>query len=283
MFTYQPRLHQNRKERRGRSLHGDPLWLVIRCDDEGMTIDDRGAVAGLLFSLDQDEQHAPAFRLLSSLAQWSNFTIDYDEGVMRGNCSFDSVANVLPNFIKIVQTILVAAPHSEKKTRPRRRSLGPRLRRRIYDYCKEKDILDRIDRRSYIRGSAKQEWPTDFHWRKFSNRSRRNVFVLTTDLGIQDPMRKAERVSILALDTRHGRASHDLRVVIDSEDFNGDEAVVAANLIREQGQELHYTVFDYSNSEDRKSFLTQADSELLTMAAKRWIDSFEWSEESAIC
>ena len=260
--------------------HGDPLWFSIGFDEDEVTIDDGGAIAGLLFSMDQDEQHTPAFRLLSSLAQRYSMVIDYDLGVVRRHCPLESVANVIPGFVKVVQAVLIAAPHLPKKPRTRRTSIGVRLRSRIRDYCKEMDVLNRISRNSYIQGSAVRQWPTDFHWQRFSEDSPHNIFVLTADLGTQDPIRKAGRVSTLALDTRSARVSHDLRIVIDSQDFVRDEASMAATIIREQGQLLDYKVFDYSDSEDRDQFFAQASNELLSKPAFEWVAAFGRSEET---
>ena len=249
--------------------HGDPLWFSIGCQNDEVTIDDGGAVAGLLFSLDQDEQGAPAYELLLSLARRHGLVVDYDLGLVRRSCPLDRVADTLPLFTRIVLALLTAAPHLEKKSR-RQRSLGRRLRSRIRDHYKEMEVLHLVGRNGYMRGSAMHHWPTDFHWQMYAEESPHDVFVVAADLGTKDPIRKAERVSTLALDTISDRRNHDLRVVIDTQDLFRDEAFVAVNIIRQQGDYLDYKVFDYSDATDRTVFYAQAGKELLSVPADEW-------------
>ncbi len=91
--------------------HGDPLLFSIRCQDDMVTMDDGGAIAGLLFSMDQDTEGTPAFDLLASLASRHNMLLDYDEGFVKRVCRLDEVADVLPMFTRVVLTVLTASPH----------------------------------------------------------------------------------------------------------------------------------------------------------------------------
>ncbi len=78
--------------------HGDPLLFSIRCEGDEVIMDDGGAIAGLLFSMDQDVKGTPAFDLLASLAERHNMLLDYDEGFVKRVCRLDEVAEVLPMF-----------------------------------------------------------------------------------------------------------------------------------------------------------------------------------------
>lgn len=90
---------------------GDPLLFSIRCQDDMVTMDDGGAIAGLLFSMDQDVEGTPAFDLLASLAKRHSMLLDYDEGFVKRVCRLDEVADVLPMFTRVVLTVLTASPH----------------------------------------------------------------------------------------------------------------------------------------------------------------------------
>ena len=94
---------------------GDPLLFSIRCQDDMVTMDDGGAIAGLLFSMDQDTEGTPAFDLLASLAQRHGMVLDSDEGFVKRVCRLDEVAEVLPMFTRVVLTVLTASPHIESK------------------------------------------------------------------------------------------------------------------------------------------------------------------------
>ena len=254
--------------------HGDPLWVSITCHGQEVSLDDGGAISGQLFSLDQDEAGSPAFRLLESLSQRHKLTIDHDLGLVRKICPLDRLGETLPPFIRLVQTVLTAAPHLESK--PRQRSaMGRRLKSRVRESCEKIDAFNRISGTGYLRGNHMSRWRADFHWQFLSVESSRNVFVLAPDLHTLDPIRKAERVATLALDTRSGRANHDLRIVIDSEDLVRDEAIAAAEIIKEHKQELKYRVFDYSDDSEWRLFLEQASSELLSESGKDWTTAFE--------
>ena len=91
--------------------HGDPLLFSIRCEDGMVTMDDGGAIAGLLFSMDQDIEGTPAFDLLASLAKRHKLLLDYDDGYVKRVCRLDEVAGVLPMFTRVVLTVLTASPH----------------------------------------------------------------------------------------------------------------------------------------------------------------------------
>ena len=90
---------------------GDPLLFSIRCEDGMVTMDDGGAIAGLLFSMDQDTEGTPAFDLLASLAERHSMLLDYDEGFVKRVCTLDEVSEVLPMFTRVVLTALTASPH----------------------------------------------------------------------------------------------------------------------------------------------------------------------------
>ena len=91
---------------------GRPLWLHIVYEDGGVTVDDNGLLTALLYSLGQKEGDTPAIRLLKSLTAQHDMTLDYDNGRVRTRqCAADCVEEVLPMFVKVVQAMLVVAPH----------------------------------------------------------------------------------------------------------------------------------------------------------------------------
>ena len=256
---------------------GDPIWVSIVCEGEEISLDDSGAISGLLFSLDQEGTSSPTFKLLESLSRHYGLTIDHDLGLVRKSCTLDRLAETLPPFLRLVLTMLTVAPHLEDKPR-QRGALGRRLKSRVRESCERIDVFRRVSGTGYLQGNHMSRWPTDLNWQLVSVESRHNVFVLAPDLHTQDPIQKAQRVATLALDTRASRDNHDLRVVIDTEDLAMDEAFAAAEIIKGHKQELGYGVFDYSNETEWKSFLDQASSELLSEPAKEWRTAFDKPE-----
>ncbi len=248
--------------------HGDPLSFSIGYHDNQVTVNDKGAVAGLLFSLGQDEDDTPGIKLLSALARSNNLVVDYDFGLVRTSCPLNELFDTLPTFARVVLTLLTASPHLERR-QSRSRTLGRRLSSRIKAHY-EKEGIDRyVERTSHIPGVAVQQWPADFHWKLAVGRRHQNVFTLAADLDIKNPLVKAHRVSSLALDTRYLRPDDELRVVINTGE-NNDGACQAAKLIREHSPDLKYTVYDFDDDRQRGSFLERAVMELTSERAREW-------------
>ena len=118
--SFKPRLEISRVEESrwefgvpGGDQHGEPLWFSATLRGNSVTIDDGGAVAGLLFALEQDEEGAPAYELLTSLAQRYDLHVNYDNGVLQKTCSPEKVCDELSAFTRIVLAVLTAAPHLE--------------------------------------------------------------------------------------------------------------------------------------------------------------------------
>ena len=242
--------------------YGDPFWITVDCQGQGVTLSDGGVVAGELFSLGLDDVRSTAFKILSSLAGRHDLVIDVDHGLVKASCPLNRLGDTLPGFVRVLLAILTVAPHLETKTNVRR-VLGPRLRRRVRDSCEELGVLGLIRRDGYLRGVRNHYWPIDFQWPIHSDPQVQNVSILTADLNIRNPIQKASKVSMIAIDTKSGRTDHNLRVVIDSDTLIEEEALFAADLIEEHAGALEYSVIDYGDEAGREEFLTQMRDELL--------------------
>ena len=62
---------------------GDPIELTVAVEGGRAVINDTGSIAGLLFSLGQDHQGTPAFKLLENLAKAHNLEINFDDGLVQ--------------------------------------------------------------------------------------------------------------------------------------------------------------------------------------------------------
>ena len=96
--------------------HGDPLWFAVCLNKRELTISDGGAVAGLLFSLDQDEEGTAGFELLQSLAKRHRIELDYDGGLLQRTCLLEETKDMLPSFTRVVLSLLTTIPHLESVT-----------------------------------------------------------------------------------------------------------------------------------------------------------------------
>ena len=242
-------------------MYGDPFWITVDCQGQGVTLSDGGTVAGELFSLDHEDVRSHAFKILSSLAKAHDLVIDMDRGLIEANCSMNGLGDTLLSFIRVLLATMTVAPHLETVSKARS-ALGPRLRSRIRASCEELGVLHLIHRNGFLRGARNSYWPTDFQWKTNTAPIAQSVSVLAADLNIKDPIQKASRLSMIALDTKAERAGHNLRIVIDSETLHAEQSRVAADLIVEHAETLEYSVCDFGDEGGREEFLTQMRNEL---------------------
>ena len=250
---------------------GDPINIAVSRRDGSFSFDDTGAIAGHLFSLGQHTQDTPAFKLLSDLAKAYSLAIDFDEGVVRASSDFNGSLDAFVDLTKVVVTMLTSTAHM--RIRPRRlRILGPRLRSRIRREYQRVKILALVEPDYELPGMI-EKWPIDFHWQVSGDDhdGRRNVYVVAADLNVLEPLRKAERLSALAIDTREMARRNHLRVVIDTHGENS-ETSRAAQFIRQYSDSLGYRVFDFGDADQQRSFVNLSAEELLGPAGSHWRD-----------
>lgn len=281
---------------------GDPINIAISRRNGSFSFDDTGAIAGHLFSLGQHTQDTPAFKLLADLADAYSLTVDFDEGVVRASSDFDGSLDAFVDLTKVIVTLLTSTAHM--RVRPRRlRILGPRLRSRIKRGYQQAKILALVEPDYELPGMV-ENWPVDFHWQVSGNdhSEPHNVYVVAADLNVLEPLRKAERLSALAIDTREITHGNHLRVVIDThgessatskeaeelfteteEPFIGSssETSRAAQFIRGYSDRLGYTVFDFGDETQRQRFMSQSAEELLGPDGLHWREFWTRSNGSA--
>ena len=90
---------------------GVPVVINVSTDGQRATIDDDGAVAGLLFSLGQDATNTPAFRLLKDLEQAHGLEIDLDQGLLKISAPEEDLCHAVAELAKVILTIQTVIPH----------------------------------------------------------------------------------------------------------------------------------------------------------------------------
>ena len=251
---------------------GDPIELSVTTDSGRALIDDAGSVAGLFFSLGQDDQATPAFKLLEDLQQTHGFEIDFDNGVITLSVAEENLFDGVAEMAKVVLAMNTVVPHI--RVAPRRvGSFGPRLRSRISRRYRQLKILDMVQRSYPLAGATVSDWPVDFHWSVRRNGSSYEVNVVAADLTVSEPLVKAHKVASLSLDTReqHQHGKGRLRVVIESQD-NHSESLVAAEFLRVHSNELDYRLFDLGRPDENSDFYSSSAEELLTSVPKQWAE-----------
>lgn len=251
-----------------RDSMGDPVQLVVSLGDTIATVDDGGRIAGQLFSLGQHTVDTPSFRLLRSIAEAHDLAIDFDEGIVRISVPREQLIDGVMELIKVLLTMLTASP--QLRVSPRRlRVFGPRVRSQIRRDYFARNILDLVEPYYQIPGTAVEFWPVDYHWFVREAEESRDVYVLAVDLDVSDPLRKAERIAALAVDTRRRIEGNYLRVVMDTHGMNS-QADVAASFLTQHSQSLGFRVIDFGKVEERELFVNQSADEILGEEGAPW-------------
>ena len=256
---------------------GDPVELTVAISSGQATIDDAGSVAGLLFSLGQDDQATPAFKLLDDLQRTHRFEIDFDDGLIRVSVPENHLYDGIAEMAKVVLAMHTVVPHI--RVSPRRvGSYGPRLRSKITRRYRQLKILDMVERSYPLAGATVSDWPVDFHWSVGSNGNSYAVNVVAADLAVSDPAAKAHKIAALSVDTRDQHQSgHDqLRVVIESQ-YDNAQSLKAREFLRFHSDSLDYRVFDFRQRDEYSEFFTLSVEELAENVSEPWGDFLTFS------
>ena len=251
---------------------GDPVQLIVATEEGRATIDDAGSIAGLLFSLGQDEHRTPAFKLLEDLGRAHGLEIDFDEGLVRVSLSEGDLYDGVTEMAKVVLAMHTVVPHIRVSQR-RLGSFGPRLKSRVARKYRELEILDLLERSYPLAGATVSDWPIDFHWSVGRNGSSYDVNVVTADLRVAEPLEKAQKIAMLSVDTReqHQPGIGLLRVVIESQEDN-DQALKAQEFLRYHSDELAFRVFDLRSQDESSEFYSSSVRELTTDIPGSWAE-----------
>ncbi len=250
---------------------GDPIELSVDSDGSQATIDDVGAIAGLLFSLGQHTHETPAFRLLKALEKAHELDIDFDSGLVKVSVPESKLYEGITELTKVILTLHTVVPHirvSPKRIKP----LGAtRLKSKIRRQYRDLQVLDLVEPDLQIDGLTVQGWPVDFHWSLQANGAAYDIDVITTDLRVAEPLERAQRIAAFSMDTqdRHATHSGSLRVVIETP-IEDPKAVEAAGFIRQYSERLKYQVFDFNQPTERAKFFTTSVDELTGEAGTHW-------------
>jgi hypothetical protein len=247
---------------------GDPIRVAVYESNGAILLSDGGIVAGHLFTLGQHTQDTPAFKLLRSLEKAYDLHLDFDYGRIAVTVPDNDLCKAILDFSKIIMTMLTSTPHI--RVEPHRlKPLGQRLKVKVRKQFGEDNILDLVEPEYLLPGVTIENWPIDFHWWvKRNGGLEEHTYIVTVDLDVSEAIAKAERVTTLALDAR--RSSDDkIRVVVDSHGIESD-ATVATKLMKAYSNRLNYTVYDFGQENEWRSFINQSVNEVKGEYGKPW-------------
>ena len=252
-----------------RDSSGDPIELAVSVANSWATIDDGGAIAGLLFSLGQHTANTPAFKLVRDLERAHGLQIDYDEGLVRLSVPEERLYEGVADLAKVVVALHTVVPHIRVTPRRMRSVAGPRLKSRIRGEYRAMNILHLVEPDHEIDGVTVHGWAVDFHWAVQTNSHAREVDVVAADLSVSEPLDRAQRIAALSMDTQGLHQNGDLRVIIDLR-ADDQRAAQARDFLRHYKDRFHYDLVDFGLAEERSRFLQQAEDELTGPAGAAW-------------
>lgn len=88
---------------------GDPIEIEVQTTADGYTLSDLGAVAGLLFSSNNDHHTSRAHRLLRTLTSVYGLHIDYDEGLLTTTSTPETLTQDIARIATATTAILTVA------------------------------------------------------------------------------------------------------------------------------------------------------------------------------
>ncbi|MBM3944854.1 MAG: hypothetical protein FJ317_05090 [SAR202 cluster bacterium] len=254
-----------------RDSSGDPLSVIVTEVSGQYVVHDAGIIASRLFSLAQNIEGTPAYRLLGSLAKAYDLDVDFNEGLVRLRADEHDLSERVLDLAKVMVTVITASPHIRIQTFHQRR-LGPRLRGLIRRRLENGKILDWVEQNYTLSGRSVEEWAVDFYWRTSTQEDNpRNIYVMAVDLDTAHPLRKAEHITALALDIKQQLDRGSLRVVADTHGANS-EASVAMDFLAEHKIDLNYSLTDYTNTKQREEFYAKCVQEVVPNNLSAWRD-----------
>ena len=90
---------------------GDPIEVRASGAHGRFSIDDGGAIAGILFSTGNDGENTPQRRLLEALARVYGARLDFDQGTVAIDTDEQRLLDSVLYMTNLVTTMLTASPH----------------------------------------------------------------------------------------------------------------------------------------------------------------------------
>ena len=258
--------------------YGDPIEISVSTDGTRTTIDDAGAISGLLFSLGQHTQDAPAYKLLKSLERAHGLEVDFNEGLLKVSVQDQDLYDGVAELTKVVIALTTVTPHIRVTPRRMRPLGGKRLRSKIREEYQSRGIFELVEPDYTVAGATIPDWHADFRWSiSTTENSQSNVYVIATDLNVAEPLPKAQRITAFSLDTNLRHPEDGIRVVMDTSE-NNVQSTEAAKFLRYHSTGLRYRVFDFGYEPERSEFLDTSVEEILGDAGAAWRDI--WTNRS---
>ena len=243
---------------------GDPMAVRLRDTGSEILIDDEGVIAHLLVSL--GDAGSRGYRLLQTTANAYGLEINSDTGLVEMSAVPDDpdvAARAALHFAKVVLSLDTILSEMLQRGQEARSKLGQRVVGTISKELKARKKLRHMERFATVSGSIVDRWKVDYSYKPLAILENELVMIVGVDIGVAEPLSKAEHVLSLAMDVKGAHPDYLLRVAYDGKE-NGvgkNGARTAVRMMREHGADLLST-FDLGDVGERKKFYEHVDEEL---------------------
>lgn len=259
---------------------GEPLRIVVTQHGDSAVVDDDGTIffATGRLGISSEPRHRAIEEFTSDFLAVHGLTWNKEDQVAEMVIDAGHLTRSLMNFGQTVGACLATLPvivQQQQETPSDGRSLGPRLATKInrqfvtwikqYPEGRRREILRRVKRRQPIEGVANPRWMVDFFYepllRTPAEAQEPPVVLITVDLGVKEPLFKAEHAVTMSRDIVLTGHEYTVRLAFAGDGRNGDSKT-AREIIKILSKDT-YLYYDLDDSNVNRSFINMLRSEVV--------------------
>ena len=259
---------------------GEPLRLVVSLNDNSARVDDDGAIffaIGRLSVLSETQRHSVE-QFVEEFLSMHGLSWNKDDRVVEMKLDPEPLPTTLLYFAQTIGGCMSALPVITAQSLEKGsegRSLGPRLATKLsreieawvkqYQGPHRRDILRRVKRRHPVEGAANPNWKVDFFYEPLlripTQLQEPPVVLITVDLGVKEPLFKAEHAVTMCRDIALKDRGYAVRLAFSGDGRNG-ESHVAREIIKTLSKDTYYP-YDLDDSGVNTRFSNLLKSEIV--------------------
>ncbi len=254
-------------------LNGDTISVYFERSEDKIMIHDGGRISGILFSSGPASTTLADKRLVESIFKNAGLERDPSRGIVSIIANEESLSYWSMEVGRTVAIVSAVIPSTTPRRRKQRR-LGPKVAQKIVKRLLNEGLMDVISPGMNVRGVTDQERHVDFSYTIPSNplkmQPETNVYVLTLDLDVINPITKANNGLTTATDLSGIAAEeHDVNVkIVHSAGSADGSAERAKRLIMAAADKHLFEQFSWDDPDEQNHFLEVVGQEVAPLLGK---------------
>ena len=254
-------------------LNGDTISVYFEQSEDKIMIHDGGRISGILFSSGPGSTSLADKRLVESILKDAGLERDPNRGIVSIDANEESLSYRSMEIGRTVAIVSAVIPSTTPRRR-RQRRLGPRVAQKVVRRLVDEGLMDVISPGMNVKGVTDQDRHVDFSYTIPSNplkmQPETNVYVLTLDLDVINPITKANNSLTTATDLG-GIAveEHDVNVkIVHSAGSANGNAERAKRLIMAAAEKRLFEQFSWDDPGEQNHFLEVVGQEVAPLLGK---------------